>query len=388
MYVGRELDIDNHNDVYHIAVRLLCKLVFAPAAQDIMYGVNWDNALKMCVKNGEIVTEFFARDDVKYELDKLSEETRQFFGVTLTPDGSRRAPEELASEASLHGVATGFNLSKEMASSLAGDDHADNIKEVLETRWKLVEKINTMDDGAKDQLYTFERKAMQVVADHVQLIVEGSSATLLSKQLADTFAGTQRGDDKKVLIIYDNKLAGEAQTTPHLRVPPLQVDRLKKMIQAINMTRDGGHACIDDGDIFMIFDAMQQGNKALIYNQFVTQDSKALTKSVQTLHIHYSEDAMESRYARVKENIVLNQLEGIHIVTPGIKLTSPELMMDFRKGIAGSLWVYIYAYCLTKCTCVGVHVYVDVGVLVDADVHVSVYVYVYVIVHAYVYVYV
>ena len=256
-------------------------------------------------------------------------------GVTLT--SGRVAVDDIAAEAELHSAALGFAFDKAVAENLTSKLEAQSaeFKEVLEKRWKVVERINKLSDAEKDSLQVLERLAKQKVADHVQLVVECSSASAMSKVLADSYVGSLRGDDKgRAMLVYDNETAGEALTTPRLRLPPFKQERLKKMVTAVNMTRAGGGAELDEGDLWVLFDGGLAGNRTLMLNQFVNQEGKALSKAVKTLHLHYSEAAMELRYCRVKEGTVLHQLQRVagHLVAVSARQETPEALPEREHG--------------------------------------------------------
>ena len=285
----------------------------------MVYGQNNDANIKHAVKNNVPLNEFFDRPEIKDTMDKLSEATHTFFGTEAPKQ--RMAPADVACEAEAHGVATGFAMSRELVESMANyESQPEGIKDVIERRLKLVEQINALADDGKEDLKTLEKDAKQKVADYVQLVVESGSATSLSKLIADSYVGSLRGDGdglEQVLIFYDNKLAGEAQTTPHLRMPSMKTERVKKCITAVNLTRDGGQDSLDAGDLFLFFDGGVTGNRTVMLNQMQNSEGKPLNKSVFNLYLHYSEDAIESKYSKLKDSSNLNQLEGIMVVTSG-----------------------------------------------------------------------
>ena len=116
-------------------------------------------------------------------------------------------------------------------------------------------------------------------------------------------------------------------TTPHLRNPPFKADRFKKLVTGINASRPGGAEYIDPGDVWMLFDGGVAGIKGSMMSQFNTSDGKPMRKSVRTVHIHYSEDVLKKRYSRLKEGVILQQLESIHVVTWG-RITLRQFRCD------------------------------------------------------------
>lgn len=105
------------------------------------------------------------------------------------------------------------------------------------------------------------------------------------------------------------KVCGEAMTTPHLRTPPFKAERLKKLVSGILLNR-GDADELDEGDVWILCDG-GSNIKGPMLNSFCNQDGKQLTKNVHTFHIVYSEESLESRYTRVRDGAVLNQLENI-----------------------------------------------------------------------------
>ena len=86
--------------------------------------------------------------EIKETMDKMSEATHTYFGTEAPTQ--RMAPADVACEAEAHGVATGFAMSRELVESMANCESQPDggIKDVIQKRLKLVEKINALaDDG-------------------------------------------------------------------------------------------------------------------------------------------------------------------------------------------------------------------------------------------------
>eukprot|EP00959_Pyramimonas_sp_CCMP1952_P021958 461785-Pyramimonas_sp.AAC.2 len=120
-------------------------------------------------------------------------------------------------------------------------------------------------------------------------------------------------------------------------MPPLKVERLKKCITAVNLTRDGGQDCLDAGDLWLLFDGGVAGNRSVMLNQMQNSEGKPLNKSVSNLYLHYSEDAIESKYSKLKDTSNLNQLECIMVVTWGRSTEPPIIHRASSVGGTGVL---------------------------------------------------
>ena len=74
-----------------------------------------------------------------------------------------------------------------------------------------------------------ERDARRLVRAKVSLIDRKKD---MVDQLGNalTKAGIKAGSGPEVLMVYDQKTAGEPITNPHVRLPPLKAERLKKAV--------------------------------------------------------------------------------------------------------------------------------------------------------------
>ena len=77
-----------------------------------------------------------------------------------------------------------------------------------------------------------ERDARRLVRAKVSLIEESDRKKDMVDQLGNalTKAGIKAGSGPEVLVVYDQKTAGEPITNPHVRLPPLKAERLKKAV--------------------------------------------------------------------------------------------------------------------------------------------------------------
>ncbi len=290
----------------------------------MVYGTERDGSIRGIVKANQNLEDLFERPELKEHMDKLKEQVQEHFGVDKPPSAAVAAS-QIDPESAAHSVTFGFNLDNTSATAMMEDVKDESIKEALQEKLVLVKRVQQMTESEKETLDGLERKARQIVADHVQLITEPKSHTALAAAIGQTYVGKMCSTfEKTLLLVYDNKTAGEAATMPHIRTPPFKADRVKKVIQAAVSIRNpqptdeegDKEMMIKDGDIYLMFDAGVAGNQSGILNCFQNPtDGKQMTKSTHRLNLHYSEEAVESRYSRLRDTAVLQQLETITVVT-------------------------------------------------------------------------
>ena len=143
-----------------------------------------------------------------------------------------------------------------------------------------------------------------------------SRAALLTESLKNTVFDTTELEVGKghACIMYDTKLAGEASSMPHLRGPPFQQARLRKMVSAISHCR-GDETGLQAGDLFCILDSGRTGNKPAFLASFQNPDGKAMEKVDTTYFITYDENSVAQRRGLTRGAATLQQVECMHVVS-------------------------------------------------------------------------
>lgn len=99
---------------------------------------------------------------------------------------------------------------------------------------------------------------MHMVKQRVKLVVEPTSDSAFATALADAEIGKVRGStDRRVVVLYDVKKAGESMTAPHIRQPPFRKEHGQKVVRALLSSRGSGE--MHEGDMFFFFDAGKHG---------------------------------------------------------------------------------------------------------------------------------
>ena len=108
--------------------------------------------IKTAVRFSNSVEEFLLKPEIKDQLDKLHLEYEKPVGLEPAPCVTVEA---IAPETEEHAVATGFTTSASVAEFLGSIDSSQSgLRAEVSERWKLVEKVNALEDAQKDSLGT------------------------------------------------------------------------------------------------------------------------------------------------------------------------------------------------------------------------------------------
>ncbi len=188
-------------------------------------------------------------------------------------------------------------------------------------------------EGDQILMSQYEKEAAEIVDVGVDLVPETTQAAM-NACISNTPVGKLRGAPSKnggmIVIFYNIRVAGETTTQPQLRLPPFRNDQdapsgahFKKMISAVIASRrPPGQSANEEadqlhpGDCFVIGDAGRSGNLPQILAAFKDDKSgQPLSKSVKSLMVHYTEASMETRRAKIRGSLSLEQCEHFHFVS-------------------------------------------------------------------------
>ncbi|CAE7547537.1 unnamed protein product [Symbiodinium sp. CCMP2592] len=179
----------------------------------------------------------------------------------------------------------------------------------------LAKHLKSLSEDEIGLIKDLETKASRIVRAAVKIIVEPERQAVLQEELKSSPIGSRvASKDFLTLVLYDQKTAGESITCPHLRVPPLKVERVKTAIQATCNFLSSGAELPFNG-IFAITDAGKTGNERAILNCFVNEAGASMAKHHKSLYVAYKESDLAARLEKFKSTAQLNQLETVHIVT-------------------------------------------------------------------------
>ena len=197
----------------------------------MVYGLSYDSAIKMTMKGTKrTASELLELPSFAEALSTIQAQLDEEMGRKFSEESAPVAPED-----------------QEMQESAKDDMIDDSI-------------LERMTATAKVKVEAFKASAAEAVRRQVRLIPEPDSQTKMASILKDSLAGSEndKENSKKVIIVYDSKLAGEAGTHPHIRRPPFRDQHYSKVMGGVIMSRSNPKA-IHTNDVYVILDGGTHG---------------------------------------------------------------------------------------------------------------------------------
>ena len=175
---------------------------------------------------------------------------------------------------------------------------------------------------AKEKVLNFQRFVQNMVKTHVKFLedkdTKESVDPQLITQLTTSRAGQLRGDALRgnyVLIVYDVKLSGEANSAPHHRPPSWRQGHHLKLINLAMRSRMETTEELNSGDIYLGFNAHKFGTDGAMGHNFGAE--KRMKFERRSTFILYTEESMVARYKKLKTSDV-KQEEGLMMISRDI----------------------------------------------------------------------
>jgi hypothetical protein len=215
-------------------------------------------------------------------------------------------------------------------------------------------KINALSDDERDALRMFEKEALAIISQGVELLAEKPSAAQMAEAMRNTAFGKIKGvpgdQGQYAIAMYAPRLAAESTTQPALRVPPLRntsgpgggPPHYRKMVQSVLMMRyetgdDHAGNAIDPGDVFIISDSGRHGNVSPILSAFVDMAGTALQRCHAVLYAAYGEGDVEKRRDVVRGSLSVSQTENFNYISlEGIRTLKHPRVHQENSTTAGT----------------------------------------------------
>lgn len=229
-----------------------------PHDQVIIFGVSQDHVLRAALKGHRNFVETLQMSGPAELLDEVRAAHKEDY-VSLRESTSdlAPAPAQLVPEADAHMVLA--SPPRPSGSVTAADVQVEDV----------IQEVPAIDE---ERLAAFRAQARRTVATHVKLLAvddlvsEGSLVAELNDSAVGRYHGklSAEGSPTEFLgIFFDVKLAGEALTAPHTRVPPLKDGRLAKLMCIILKSRahdaESQKPVLDPADLFFFMDGCKRG---------------------------------------------------------------------------------------------------------------------------------
>ena len=184
-------------------------------------------------------------------------------------------------------------------------------------------RISKLSDTRRDAVLRGKKMVSGLLSSHVQLV--DRSMPDLGRAIAMTGAGRTKGELKGktmhyAAVIFASSTFGESDSRPRYRLPPLNPDLLRQLLEAARGRFDGaieGDRELDDGDMFLLFDGGRPGVECGLLQYF-----GAMTKARRVVHLVKDPVSVEARMDRSRNThmATYNCMEIMHIITR----TSPK----------------------------------------------------------------
>jgi hypothetical protein len=204
--------------------------------------------------------------------------------------------------------------------------------------------LASLPDDRQQLVLRTQRQLADLVESHVQLISKDPVDTPdLRLALGASVAGAMQGgedesmDFKYTLIVFDAKVAGESSSRPRYRLPSLQQEEVKRLLNAARARVRSQDPKKDDGslepaDMYLLLDGGRNVDATLM------GFFHGKVKVVRQTHIITEQTTLVSRYSRIKAALgVHNQLEGMKVITQSIPKTRPRQHKHYLGNNTGNV---------------------------------------------------
>ena len=223
----------------------------------VVYTCNKDSKLKACLIGGASASDLPDSAEFKQEFDEIRKNWKSMGGAGSQSDIQQ---DVAMAESQEDKVAIGVAYSPQFH-SLSIDADPDFTAKQQAQFASLRQTLASLTEEEQAIVKKYEIEAMRHVRASVNLLVENEQRKNMAEDLA---AALQKGgslDSKMIFMLYDQKAAGEPITAPHIRVPPLRAERLKR---AVTVTLDAlSTEVLPQNLVIGVSDAGTLGNKTV-----------------------------------------------------------------------------------------------------------------------------
>ena len=133
---------------------------------------------------------------------------------------------------------------------------------------------------AREKVMEYQRHVQTMVENTVTFVEETLTDAVLSTRIATSRAGMVRGDGegKYVIVVYDTKVSGEANSWPQQRPPSWRQAHHKKLMTATMHSRSEKPEELHAGDLYVFFNGLKHGVDGNMVRNFVKNKVKYQTK--------------------------------------------------------------------------------------------------------------
>lgn len=279
-------------------------------SQAFLYNDTYDAAVKSLVKSSQTCVQLSRQPVVKEVLGDISNLVQA-------------EKKDDADGAQKHG-------DDEDDDHLPGKDDACNPDDVIEVTLKVQKSktagdvpetktihIGNLSDARRDAVLRGKKMVAGLLSSHVQFV--DRSVSDLQAAIAGTGAGRVKGECKGksmsyVAVVFASATFGESDSRPRYRMPPLNPDTVRQLLEAARGRFDtpaDTERELDEGDMFLLFDGGRPGVEGSLLAFFST-----LKKARRSVHLMKDPSSVEGRMERLKNAFAaFNCMETVHVIT-------------------------------------------------------------------------
>lgn len=262
--VFRDVTFEDPSRPYSMSLLFKTVVIATPLLQGLIFGCSMDHVFKAALRGHRNYTETLEMSGPAEILDEVKAAHKQdYAGAEDQPLPPPLAePEAEDEDAHMKVIAPSPAPPKSSGQLVAGGAEAE----------EEAEGQQSMPAIDEEKLAAFRGQARRTVATHVKLIVaddqqtENNLVSLINESAVGRFHGklSPEGVPLEYLgVFFDTKLAGEALTAPHVRIPPLKDGRLPRLMSIILKSRchdfDSQKPSLDPADLFFFADGCKRG---------------------------------------------------------------------------------------------------------------------------------
>jgi hypothetical protein len=291
-------------------------LSYSNLVAEVVYGTTYDVVVKNMVRNNCDALAIESQTGVAEVLAVITESGNP------SPEADTTA---VTIDADSEDMANVIEIILPATSGDAGNQETPTIKTV---------NCNQLDEDQRRKVLRAKHEVENLVRANLQLIVKDSPN--LRSDILNTSAGTAHGGPdpgtllhtttwRYVLIILDTKVMGESSSRPRLRMPPVNVEEVRRLVEVARGRHDT--PVVDDdetselqpGDMFLLLD----GGRAIETQLLSPFQGKV--KECRVCHIMLEQQSVRARYSRIRPGFMVhNLLENVRVVTAGTPKLAPR----------------------------------------------------------------
>ena len=278
--------------------------------EEVVFGESYDGYLKTGCRAGKSPTDILEYPSLKQQVESIASMIEKEQATKLAAQSPTKAT---GSDGEAEGNATADGQGDVPAGGSSGADRPSTSEA--------------------------EREITRLVHSYCKIVVEPDSQSELKRLLQSSAVGKMLGMQHKhyILIVFDVKFCGEADTKPHARIPPWPQSRAKKVIHAVLESRAtmAGYSATQlvPGDVFLIADGGKHGNGHKIKNLFKDENGANFKNHASIVKVIKSESGITDRITGTKRG-VCNIVQDEHYFT--IASEKMKLPVMRRKHFAGT----------------------------------------------------